>query len=77
MNLSISEKHLLKWLGEAELSQYGECYGKDLDSLVAKGLAKILGEETELINPFIAKGHGIMYRAVQLTESGYSLLKNE
>lgn len=77
-DLSAEEMGLLRWLGEGTqdgLSQYGECYGDNLDSLLAKGLAQIHGEETEMDNPFIAKGHGIMYRAVSLTDAGRELLE--
>jgi hypothetical protein len=69
-----SEQHLLQWLAEADPAQYGECHGPTLDSLIAKGLARVLGKETELINPFIAKGQGIMYRAVELTDAGWRLI---
>jgi hypothetical protein len=64
------EIDLLTWLGETEFSQYGECYGKSLDSLIEKGLVELMGEETELNNTFIAKGRGIMFRAVRLTKTG-------
>jgi hypothetical protein len=74
-DLSATERDLLQWLSESDLSQYGECHGDDLDSLVAKGLAQIHGEETEMDNPFIAQGHGIMYRAVSLTDAGRELLR--
>jgi hypothetical protein len=70
--LQADERSLLMWLGESDLSQYGECYGQALDRLAAAGLAEVLGPETEMSNPFIAKGHGIMYRAVRLTDSGYA-----
>jgi len=73
-DLSADERSLLQWLAEGTngdgLSQYGECYGASLDSLIAKGLAQLEGVETERINPFIARGDGIMYRAVSLTEAG-------
>jgi hypothetical protein len=71
IELTTSEKHLLHWLSKEDFSQYGECHGKDLDSLVAKGLAQIHGADTEHNNTFIAKGDGIMFRAVSLTEAGY------
>ena len=74
MELSQRERYLLKWLGESDVSQYGECNGAALDTLVANGLAVVLGEETEIANPFIGNGRGIMYRAVKLTEAGRALL---
>jgi hypothetical protein len=30
--LTLSERALLKWLGDEDFSQYGECRGKDLDA---------------------------------------------
>ena len=63
-NLTVSEKDLLLWLSREDFSRYGECHGSALDSLIAKGLAQLHGEETETNNTFIAKGHGIMFRAV-------------
>jgi hypothetical protein len=74
VELNDSELGLLKCLGESETSQYGECYGMTLDALVAKGLADIMGEGTETQNAFIAKGRGIMYRAVRLTDAGREAL---
>lgn len=71
--LTRDEQDLLRWLGEADLSQYGECHGKALDRLVELGLAVVLGPETERQNPFIAKGDGIMYRAVKLTDAGHGV----
>jgi hypothetical protein len=70
MNLTPSEHGLLQWLAQEDTSQYGECHGPDLDSLIAKGLAELCGEETEMVNTFIAKGRGISYRAVKLTDAG-------
>jgi hypothetical protein len=64
--------HLLDWLRED--GQYGECHGKALDVLIAKGLAVVEGEESGLNNGFIAKGTDIMYRRVSLTEAGRALL---
>lgn len=65
---------LLRWLGENDFSQYGECYGKSLDALVALGLAQIHdGDEHQ--SSFIAKGRGGMYRAVFLTDAGRGALK--
>jgi hypothetical protein len=79
-SLTVSEKDLLLWLSREDFSQYGECHGGAQDSLIAKGLAQLHGEETETNNTFIAKGHGIMFRAVSLTEAGYdvvSLIRSE
>jgi len=63
---------LLRWLGESDFSQYGECHGAALDSLVALGMAQIHkpGEHQS----FIAKGDGLMFRAVSLTEAGRAAL---
>ena len=72
--LSQDERALLAWLGQDETSQYGECCGPALDSLVGKGLVEIMGADTETHNTFIAKGRGIMYRAVRLTDLGYTVL---
>lgn len=74
MNLSDSETDLLRWLGTENFSQYGECYGKDLDGLIAKGLAEVHGPG-EHQGGFIAKGTGMMYRAVSLTEAGRAELR--
>lgn len=65
-----SQRDLLDWLSREEFSQYGECHGKDLDALIEAGLAQLHGPETELDNTFIAKGRGIMFRAVSLTAAG-------
>jgi hypothetical protein len=64
------ERFLLVWLGEKEFSQYGECNGSALDALVERGFAQVHGEGTETNNSFIAKGRGIMFRAVSLTDAG-------
>lgn len=74
-DLTPTEKFLLIWLSKEDFSQYGECHGTALDSLVAKGLAQIHDEESGINNHFIAKGRDIMYRAVSLTESGWEARK--
>ena len=79
-DLTVREKDLLLWLSEEDFSQYGECHGSTLDSLIERGLAKVHGEETETNNTFIAKGHGVMFRAVSLTDAGIdvvSLIRSE
>ena len=68
--LTPSERFLLDWLSKEDFSQYGECHGRTLDRLIERGLAQLHGEETETQNTFIAKGHGIMFRAVSLTDAG-------
>lgn len=73
-SLSTAELQLLKWLGKEEFSQYGECYGKTLDALIAKGLAEVHEPGSHQSN-FIAQGAGKMYRAVSLTEAGRAALK--
>ena len=72
MILTKSERFLFDWLTEEDFSQYGECYGKDLDSLIAKGLVQIHGPG-EHQSGFIAKGQGLMFSAVSLTEAGVQL----
>lgn len=69
-----AETALLKWLGADEFSQYGECHGQTLFSLIAKGLAQV-HEGGEHQEGFIAQGDGLMYRAVSLTAAGRDLLK--
>ena len=76
-NLTSSEKFLLDWLSREDFSQYGECHGKDLDALVAKGLVQVHGEDSGWNNTFIAKGRDIMFRAVSLTEAGWEARKQE
>lgn len=66
--LASGEHDLLEWL-VPENGQYGECYGKTLDALLAKGFAQVLdGREHQ--SGFIAKGNDIMYRAVAITDAG-------
>ena len=72
--LNADEAFLLKWLGEEDTSQYGECHGKALDRLIELGLAQLHGDASETNNTFIAKGHGIMFRAVSLTDAGLEML---
>lgn len=72
--LKRDERDLLEWLGQEEFSQYGECHGKSLDGLIAKGLAQVHGD-SEHQGGFIAKGTGSMYRAVSLTDAGREALQ--
>ena len=74
-DLTAREKFLLVWLGNEDFSQYGECHGTALDSLIAKGLAQLHGEDSGFNNTFIAKGHDIMFRAVSLTDAGRAACK--
>jgi hypothetical protein len=71
-DLTPSERDLLKWLGEEEFNQYGECHGKTLDALIAKGLAQVHepGQHQGFIANDPAGTKGPMYRAVSLTEAG-------
>lgn len=69
--MTTAQIDLLLWLHNGDGGQYGECHGPDLDELIKLGYAKLAGEETELDNNFIAKGRGIMFRAVHLTDEGY------
>lgn len=77
IELSPKAEGLLKWLATEDFSQYGECHGKDLDELVAAGLAQIHAPG-EHQSGFIAQdrtgSRGDMYRAVSLTEAGRSWL---
>jgi hypothetical protein len=68
--LTAQERFMLRWLSTDDFSQYGECHGKVLDHLIELGLAQVHGEDSEHSNNFIAKGDGIMFRAVSLTEQG-------
>jgi hypothetical protein len=70
--LTKDQRDLLQWLSNEDFSQYGECHGSALDRLIELGLAQVHGEETETDNNFIAKGRGIMFRAVSLTEMGWA-----
>ncbi len=74
VDLTPTERDLLEWLGKEDFSQYGECYGSNLDSLIRKGLAQH-HPDTGLNNTFIAKGTSKMYDQVSLTEAGWSALK--
>lgn len=40
-SLTKSERFLLDWLSKEDVSSLGECKGRDLDQLVAYGLARI------------------------------------
>ena len=68
----MTENDLLRWLGQEDFSQYGECHGKTLDALIEKGLVQIHGPGEH--QNFIAKGTDLMYRAVSLTEAGIAAL---
>lgn len=72
-----SEEVLLRWLSKEDFSQYGECHGSDLDSLIAKGLAQIHGpgEHQRFIANDPEGTKGLMYRAVSLTEVGWEIRK--
>jgi hypothetical protein len=85
-NLSESERDLLKWLSKEDYSQYGECYGKDLDKLIIYGLAQVHGpgENQSFIakepldrdgKPILSEQKAIFYRAVSLTKKGWQFLK--
>jgi hypothetical protein len=74
--LSSDERDLLLWLAQEDFSQYGECHGKTLDALIAKGLVQH-HPNTGFDNTFIAKGSGIMFDKVSLTEIGISKVIEE
>jgi hypothetical protein len=69
--------NLLKWLGEEDFSQYGECYGKSLDRLIEANLAQVhsRGEHQTFIANDRSGNKGIMYCAVSLTEKGRAALE--
>jgi hypothetical protein len=73
--LTSSERLLLEWLLKDD-GQYGECHGTSLDVLIAKGYATVGDAETGLNNGFIAKGAGIMYRTVSITDAGRVALQD-
>ena len=73
--LSDKERDLLQWLGREDFSQYGECHGPDLTSLILMGLAQVHGPGEHQV--FIARGTSMMYRAVSLTEKGLASLESE
>lgn len=77
VTLDTVEFDLLEWLGQEDHSQYGECYGRALDALVAKGLAQVHGpgEHQSFIASDRAGTKGMMYRAVSLTDVGRELLR--
>lgn len=72
--LKKAERDLLLWLAESEFSQYGECYGTALTSLMMRGLAKVRFER-QAQEGFIVQGEGLMYRAVALTDDGRALAR--
>src|SRR5262245_23940130 len=73
--LTAAEIDLLEWLSKEDFSQYGECHGKALDALIAKGLAQH-HPGTGRNNSFIAKGDDIMFDKVSLTDAGWQLFKS-
>lgn len=75
IELKPDERFLLIWLGEADLSQYGECFGPALDRLIELELAQVHNEVSGFDSGFIARGSGLDfdYRAVSLTEKGWQL----
>ena len=72
-DLTKNEIYLLRWLGKEDFSQYGECHGLSLDSLIVRGFAQVHGPGEH--QQFIAKGTTMMYRAVSLTDAGIAALK--
>ena len=74
--LTQEEGALLKWLAREDYSQYGECHGRHLDALIAKGFAQLHGDGGEL-GPFIAKGKGPMYQSVSVTDAGHTALREQ
>lgn len=76
-DINPSQLALLDWLSAEDFSQYGECHGRDLDALIAAGLAQVHapGEHQNFIANDPAGTKGMMYRAVSLTEAGWAVLK--
>lgn len=72
-NLTDAERDLLKWLGQEDFSQYGECHGAALDALCRLGLAQVHDDGGEK-GSFIAKGRGPMLNSVSLTPAGIEAL---
>lgn len=72
MILNPDEADLLKWLASEDYSQYGECHGRVLDSLISYGLAQLHnpGEHQHFIANDFAGNKGIMFQAVSLTDLG-------
>jgi len=70
--MTAAERNLLEWLSKGD-GQYGECHGKTLDALLARGFAEIK-EGAEHQGGFIAKGASKMYQAVAITEAGCAAL---
>ncbi len=73
IELTGTERDLLKWLGAEDFSQYGECRGRALNALIEHGFAKVHAD-SEHQSGFIAKGRGEDYRAVSLTDAGRAAL---
>jgi hypothetical protein len=73
VSLTPRQLGLIEWLSLEDFSQYGECYGSDLDRLVELGFAQVHGP-LEHQSGFIARGTGAMYRAVSLTDKGRELV---
>jgi hypothetical protein len=76
VDLTANERYLLEALAPEDM-QYGECFGRSLDGLIAKGLAIVRCEESGVDNTFIAKSAGpdnLMYRAVAITDAGRDVL---
>lgn len=71
--LNADEISLLHWLSREDFSQYGECFGKSLDSLVERGFAQLHGDNGRK-DSFIAKGDSQMYQSVSVTDAGRALL---
>lgn len=70
------ESVLLAWLGQEDVSQYGECHGAAFDALYERGFVEFVGTS----RPFCAcqqNGSGLMYRAVRLTVAGRAALNHE
>jgi hypothetical protein len=68
--LTPGERTVLLWLGEEEFNQYGECFGKDLDGLIAKGMAQVHDERVPGVAFIAPQGRSPMHRAVSLTDKG-------
>lgn len=62
--LTLRETLLLEWLSKEDSSAYGACMGRDLNELVARGLA-VVGD--------LPEGVPNGYQRVSLTDAGIAL----
>lgn len=73
-DLTDSEADLLRWLAQEDFSQFGECHGPALESLIAYGLVEVHGPGLNQ-GGFIAKGTSLAHSAVSLSPQGWDKLR--